>query len=58
VDFAFVRTALIDFWVDWGRDPWDTVLTFQMVFLGFLYNLSDRQLKEHLEHEVSSVSRA
>jgi IS5 family transposase len=46
VDFAFVKAALKDFYVDWGRDPWDPVLMFKMVFLQFLYDLSDRQLEE------------
>ena len=46
VDFAFVKAALQDFYVDWGRDPWDPVLMFKLVFLQFLYDLSDRQLEE------------
>ena len=46
VDFAFVKAALKDFYVDWGRDPWDPVLMFKLVFLQFLYDLSDRQLEE------------
>ena len=46
VDFAFVTAALKDFYVDWGRDPWDPVLMFKLVFLQFLYNLSERQLEE------------
>ncbi|MBM4289061.1 MAG: transposase [Deltaproteobacteria bacterium] len=46
VDFAFVKPALKDFYVDWGRDPWDPVLLFRMLFLQFLYDLSDRQLEE------------
>ena len=35
VDFSFVKAALKDFYVDWGRDPWDPVLMFKMVFLPF-----------------------
>jgi IS5 family transposase len=46
VDFAFVKAALKDFYVDWGRDPWDPVLMFKMVFLQFLYDLSDRDIEE------------
>ena len=46
VDFSFVKPALKDFYVDWGRDPWDPVLMFKMVFLQFLYNLSDREIEE------------
>lgn len=32
--------------MDWGRDPWDPVLLFKMVFLQFLYDLSDRDIEE------------
>jgi len=39
-----VKTALKDFYVDWGRDPWDPVLMFKMVFLQFLYDLWDRDM--------------
>ncbi len=46
VDFSFVKAALKDFYVDWGRDPWDPVLMFKMVFLQFLYDLSDRGIEE------------
>lgn len=46
VDFSFVKVALKDFYVDWGRDPWDPVLMFKMVFLQFFYDLSDRDIEE------------
>jgi IS5 family transposase len=46
VDFSFVKAALRDFYVGWGRDPWDPVLMFKMVFLQFLYDLSDRDIEE------------
>ena len=46
VDFAFVKAALKDYYVAWGRDPWDPVLMFKMVFLQFLYDLSDRDIEE------------
>jgi IS5 family transposase len=46
VDFSFVKAACKDFYVDWGRDPWDPVLMFKMVFLQFLYDLSDREIEE------------
>jgi hypothetical protein len=46
VDFSFVKEACKDFYVDWGRDPGDPVLKFKIVFLQFLYDLSDRQLQE------------
>ncbi len=45
-NFSFVKAALKDFYVDWGRDPWDPVLMFKMVFLQFLYDLSDRDIEE------------
>lgn len=47
VDFGFVREACRDFYVDWGRDPWDPVLMFKMVFLQFFYDLADREVEEH-----------
>ena len=46
VDFRFVAEHCKDFYADWGRDPWDPVLMFKMVFLQFLYNLSDREMEE------------
>jgi IS5 family transposase len=46
VDFSLVKQVLKDFYVDWGRDPWDAVLMFKKVFLQFLYNLSDREIEE------------
>jgi IS5 family transposase len=46
VDFRFVQEHCKDFYVDWGRDPWDPVLMFKMVFLQFLYDLSDREMEE------------
>ncbi len=46
MDFSFVKAALKDFYLDWGRDPWDPVLMFKMVFLQFLYDLSDRDIEE------------
>lgn len=52
VDFAFIKRALKDFYVDWGRDPWDPVLIFKMVFLQFLYNLSDREIEEQCTIQV------
>ena len=30
VDFAFVKVALKDFYVDWGRDPWDPIVMFKL----------------------------
>jgi IS5 family transposase len=46
VDFRFVEEHCKDFYSDWGREPWDPVLMFKMVFLQFLYGLSDREMEE------------
>lgn len=46
VDFRFVEEHCKGFYADWGRDPWDPVLMFKMVFLQFLYDLSDREMEE------------
>jgi len=46
VDFSFVKAALKDFYVDWGPAPQAPVLMFKMVFLQFLYDLSDRDIEE------------
>ena len=48
VDFKFVRHACRDFYVAWGRDAWDPVLLFKMVFRLFLYDLSDRKVEEQI----------
>lgn len=37
--------GLKGFSVDWGRDPWDPVRMFKMVFLQFLYDSSDRDIE-------------
>jgi len=39
VDFRFIQEYCKDFYVDWGRDTWDPVLMFKMVFLQFLYTM-------------------
>ena len=46
LDFRFVGEYCKDFYADWGRDQWDPMLMFTMVFLQFLYNLSDREVEE------------
>lgn len=53
VDFSFVRPACRDFYVDWGRDAWDPVLMFKMVFLQFLYDLSDREVEEQITFNMA-----
>ena len=46
VDFRFVEEHCKGFCAAWGRDPWDPVLMFKMVFLQFLYDMLDRQMEE------------
>jgi transposase, IS5 family len=53
VDFSFVRQTCRDFYVDWGRDAWDPVLMFKMVFLQFLYDLSDREVEEQITFNMA-----
>ncbi|AEB09764.1 transposase [Desulfobacca acetoxidans] len=53
VDFSFVRNICRDFYVDWGRYAWDPVLMFKMVFLQFLYDLSDREVKEQITFNMA-----
>ena len=53
VDFGFVREACRDFYVDYGRDAWDPVLMFKMVFLQFLYDLSDREVEEQAVYNMA-----
>jgi len=53
VDFSFVRTACRDFYVAYGRDAWDPLLMFKMVFLQFLYDLSDREVEERATYDMA-----
>jgi transposase len=51
VDLSFIRELVRDTYdqsSDRGRPPWDPVIVFKMMLLGFLFNLSDHRL----EHEV------
>ena len=52
VNFRFVAEHCKDFYVDWGRDPWDPVLMFKMVLLQFLYDLSDREMEEQAAFNI------
>jgi hypothetical protein len=45
VDFSFVKAAFKDFYVALGRDLWDPVLMFKMVFLQFFYDLLHRDIE-------------
>lgn len=49
VDFRFVAPLVADCYCsDNGRKSWDPVLLFKMVFLQFLYDLSDREVEEEV----------
>ncbi|WP_449244838.1 transposase [Desulfobacca acetoxidans] len=48
VDFRFVKDTCRDFYVDWSRNAYVPVLMFKMVFLQFLYDLSDREVEEQI----------
>jgi len=49
VDFDFVAELVSNaYCTDNGRPSWDPVLLFKVVFLQFLYDLSDRQVEEQI----------
>jgi len=49
VDFSFVRELVQDCYCpDNGRPSWDPLLLFKVVFLQFLYDLSDRQVEDQV----------
>ena len=49
VDLSFVSELVSDcYCLDNGRPSWDPLLLFKVVFLQFLYNLSDRQVEEQV----------
>ena len=49
VDFSFVTGLVSDCYCpDNGRPSWDPWVLFKVVFLQFLYNLSDRQVEEQV----------
>jgi len=54
VDFRFVEEHGKDFSSDWGRDPWAPGLMFKMVFLQFLYDLSDQEMEEQAAFNLVS----
>ena len=46
VDFKFVAPLVADYYCpDNGRKSWDPVVLFKIVFLQFLYDLSDREVE-------------
>lgn len=49
VDFSFVPELVTDrYCPDNGRPSWDPLMLFKVVFLQFLYDLSDRQVEEQV----------
>ncbi|MFH1422782.1 MAG: transposase, partial [Planctomycetota bacterium] len=49
VDFRFIAPLAADCYSpDYGRKSWDTVVLFKMVFLQFLYDLSDREIEDQV----------
>lgn len=49
VDFSFVNNLCQDLYCpDNGRAGWESALMFKIVFLQFLYDISDRQVEEQL----------
>jgi IS5 family transposase len=49
VDLSFVTELVSDCYCpDNGRPSWDPLVLFKVVFLQFLYNLSDRQVEEQV----------
>jgi len=49
VDFSFVRPLVADCYSeDNGRPSWDPVVLFKIVFLQFLYDLSDREVEDQV----------
>jgi IS5 family transposase len=49
VDFRFVAPLVADCYCpDNGRKSWDPVILFKMVFLQFLYDLSDREIEDQV----------
>ena len=49
VDFSFVCDLVNDCYCpDNGRPSWDPLVVFNVVFLQFLYDLSDREIEEQV----------
>lgn len=54
VDFDFVGELVSDaYCADNGRPSWDPVVLFKVVFLQFLYDLSDRQVEEQVNFHLA-----
>jgi len=54
VDFSFVNDLVKDaYCIDNGRPAWSPLLMFKVVFLQFLYDLSDYRIEEELTDRLS-----
>jgi IS5 family transposase len=54
VDFSFVNDLVKDaYCVDNGRPAWSPLLMFKVIFLQFLYDLSDYRIEEELNDRLS-----
>lgn len=53
VDFSFVSALVHDCYCpDNGRPSWDPLVLFKVVFLQFLYDLSDREIEEQINFHL------
>ena len=54
IDFSFVNKACADLYcLDNGRPGWSPMLMFKVIFLQFLYDLSDYRIEEELNDRLS-----
>ena len=53
VDLSFVSETVSDCYCpDNGRPSWDSLVLFRVVFLQFLYDLSDREIEEQVNFHL------
>lgn len=53
VDFNFVLQETREFYASVGRPGWSPVMLFKMLLVGFLYDISDRQLEEGINLNIA-----
>jgi len=53
VDFDFVAQETREFYASIGRPGLSPVMLFKMLLVGFLYNISDRQLEEEINLNIA-----
>ncbi len=57
VDLTFVSETVSDCYCpDNGRPSWDPLVLFKVVFLQFLYDLSDREIEEQINLHLACKS--